>query len=596
MSDAREPLAAGTELSQGAYVIESLLGAGGFSLTYKGIETRLKTPVAIKEFFPKGCTRQESHITPGGSWRLDTLQESMDAFLDEGRTMERFERPGIVKVYSVFQANGTAYIVMELLRGSSFQKLIQERGVVPEHLALGFISDLGCTLDGIHLAGLLHGDIKPENIVLTEDDRVILLDFGAARSYLSHGSDRGDSVTLTPGYAPPEQYRADEPIDPSTDVYALAATLYHLLTGHRPPTASDRIKGKQVPSVKSFVPTVSASTENAIREGLKLGQATRPSSIRAFLGLLLSPGEADKVLALNTGDIKIHREHAVLSGPTGWVLSVAFTPDGTRLATGDQDGKVWLWSVQDRKPLGVLSLTGPVTDVKVSSDGKVLACATQTGDVILFDLGTGREVGRLKTGPPPVGAIGFTSDNRRLISCQTDGSCIIYEPPGKMVSRLTGHSSPVNSVCCSPGGRLAATASNDRTARLWDLKSGRAIRVLAGHTRVVQCVRFSPDGRLVATGSTDFTIRLWDVREGKEVRKLKGHEAMVWEVIFLPGGDRILSSSGDKTVRIWSLDTAREVERFEGHESWVRGLDYNSAAGLVATGGGDNTIRLWEMP
>lgn len=594
MSGTREPLPAGTELCGGAYVIERLLGAGGFSLTYAGVETRLKTPVAIKEFFPSGCSRIENHLMPGGSWRLDTLAESQEAFLEEGRTMERFERPGIVKVYAAFEEHGTAYIVMELLRGSSFQRLIQERGVVPEHLALGFIASLGATLDGIHLAGLLHGDIKPENIVLTDDERVILLDFGAARSYLSYGSDRGDSVTLTPGYAPPEQYRADEAIDPSTDVYALAATLYHLLTGRRPPTAPDRLKGKQVPSVKRLVPTVSASTEHAIREGLKLGQATRPSSIRAFLGLLLGPAEADKILASHASDIKVHREHQLLEGPDGWILCLAFAANGTRLASGDQDGKLWLWSVAERKPLGVLNLGGPVTDLAVSSDQKVMACATQTGDVTLIDLESGREVGRLKQGPPPVGAIAFTSDDRRLISCQTDGSCVIYEPPGKMVSRLKGHQSPVNSVCCSPGGRLAATGSNDRTARLWDLKSGRAIRVLAGHTRVVQCVSFSPDGRLVATGSTDFTIRLWDVREGKEVRKFKGHEAMVWKVLFLPGGDRLLSCSGDKTVRIWSLDTAREVERFEGHESWVRGMDYCPTSGMIASGGGDNTIRLWK--
>src|SRR5690606_5734182 len=115
-------------------------GQGGFSITYSGHERRLGAPVAIKEFFPSGCTREDGIIMPGGRWNLPGFQRAMEAFLHEGRTMARFERPGIVKVYSAFEENATAYIVMEFLQGESLSSLVRTRGVVPEPVALEFLA------------------------------------------------------------------------------------------------------------------------------------------------------------------------------------------------------------------------------------------------------------------------------------------------------------------------------------------------------------------------------------------------------------------------------------------------------------------------
>ncbi|MCA9791620.1 MAG: serine/threonine protein kinase [Candidatus Eremiobacteraeota bacterium] len=590
----RQSLPPGTELKDGTYIVGPVLGAGGFSITYSGKEKRLGTPVAIKEFFPKGCTRDQGVIIPGGKWNAANFMDTREAFLEEGKTMERFERPGIVKVYAAFEAHGTAYIVMEYLQGKTFSTLIQERGLVPEALAMKFISQLARTLDGIHLAGLLHGDIKPDNIMLTEDQRVILLDFGAARSYLSVKEEE-ETVFLTPGYAPPEQYQRDYPIDPATDVYAVAATLYNLLGGKRPPAAPARLKGETLPALNSLNSSVSARTAKAIRHGLSLHPERRPPTIRAFLGELIGPSEADLVLASQVFTQIQPRQVAVLEGHEGWVIALDFHHEGNLLASGDKEGKVWLWSLDRGEALGVLDLGSSITGLEISPDGKLIAVGTMAGGLVLIDLATGHTVATLKKDPPPVQCLCFTTDGTRLVPGFTDGTINVYEPPGRIVNTLTGHQSPVNDVKCSPGGRLMASVSNDKTARLWDLKSGRAVRVFAGHTRVVQACAFSPDGRVLATGASDFTIRLWDVRKGEELRKLKGHEAMVWNVMFTPDRSYLLSSAGDKTVRVWRLDSAREVARMEGHTSWVRALDYAPSRNLVASGGGDGQIRLWEV-
>ncbi len=589
----RQNLAPGTELKDGTYIVGPVLGAGGFSITYSGKEKRLGTPVAIKEFFPKGCYREDGKIVPGGKWDKENFLDTRESFLEEGKTMERFERSGIVKVYSAFEGNDTAYIVMEYLSGKTFSRLVQERGLLPEALALKFISQLARTLDGIHLAGLIHGDIKPDNIMLTEDQRVILLDFGAARSYLS--SDEEATVFLTPGYAPPEQYRGDYLLDPATDVYAVGATMYNLLGGKRPAAAPDRVRGEKLESLKARNSKISVRTSNAVMKALHLHPEKRPPSIRAFLGDLIGPGEADIVLASQVFTQIQPRQVGTLSGHEGWVICLDFHPEGDLLASGDKEGKVWLWSVENQEALGVLDLGDQVAGLEISPDGKLIACGTQAGALVLIDLATGQMVAELKKDPPPVQCLTFTTDGQRLVAGFTDGSIQVYEPPGKVVSTLKGHQSPVNEVRCSPGGRLMASVSNDKTARLWDLKTGRAVRVFAGHTRVVQSVAFSPDGRVLATGSSDFTVRLWDVRKGEELRKLKGHEAMVWNVMFTPDRSYLLSSASDKTVRVWRLDSAREVSRMEGHTSWVRALGYCPSRNLIASGGGDHDIRLWKV-
>jgi F-box protein 11 len=285
-SEAVHLLQPGTRLCGEAYTVGKALGQGGFGITYLGSDTRLLRPVAIKEFFPHGCVRQSRTVRPAGGWTAAAYADARSRFFEEGQTLARFNHPGIVRVHTGFEENGTAYIVMEYLHGKSLGSLAQERGGrLPEAEAVAYLLKAGEALAEVHQAGLLHRDIKPDNIMVAADGRVVLIDFGTAKEYAA-GKTQAHTVTLTPGFAPLEQYAQRAQRGAYTDVYALAATLYSLLTGEPPVAATDRAVGVELAEVRRLNPQVSETVAQAVMQGLALEVARRPRSVREFLHLL----------------------------------------------------------------------------------------------------------------------------------------------------------------------------------------------------------------------------------------------------------------------------------------------------------------------
>lgn len=282
-------LPAGTKLAGGAYTIGKVLGQGGFGITYLGSDVRLRRPVAIKECFPQGCVRLGATVQPSGSITQSDFQATRERFLEEARTLARFEHRGIVRVYTSFEENNTAYMVMEFLRGKSLADIVAERGALPEQEAVGYIEEVGQALEVVHAAGLLHRDIKPENIVVTEDGRVVLVDFGTAREFAA-GRTRRMTRMVTPGYAPLEQYGEQAQFGPFTDIYALGATLYHLLTGEVPVQAPDRAHRVELREPAEKRPGIRRAVSGAVMWAMKMRVEERPQSVRAFLNALRGAG------------------------------------------------------------------------------------------------------------------------------------------------------------------------------------------------------------------------------------------------------------------------------------------------------------------
>lgn len=558
---------------------------------------RLQSPVAIKEFFPAGCSRQGMNVAPGGRWNPEDFNLALAAFLREGQILERFNHAGIVRVYAVFEEHATAYMVMEYLKGESLAQGMARRGAMNEPQALEVAKSLGSALEAVHLAGLLHSDLKPENILRIADGRLVLLDFGTSRGYLSAPTKSEKQMqAVTPGYSPPEQYQRRATLTPRSDVYALAATIYSLLALRIPVPAHERARGVELPPLRQINSSVSEITQWAIEQGMQMEPDKRPASVAAFLELLT--GETVKTINKGSASVGgLHgRELACLTGHSGWVMGLDISPDGSMLTSCSRDGTIRLWSLPEGKLLGVLPRQrNAVNCVRISPDGKIFATGTQDGTLTVWELASGQEVATLKTGAPPVQDLRFSADGNFIVTALTDGTVRVYGRPGQPARALEGHQGPVNSVDCACDGRLAASGSNDRTIRLWDLATGRQVRTLVGHERMVQSVKFSPDGMVLASGSNDLTVRLWDVVSGSELRRLKGHGALVWCVNFAPQPNYLITGSGDRSVRVFRVDSAREVLRLEGHTSWVRTVACVPNRPVIATGGGDNSIRLWEL-
>jgi hypothetical protein len=171
---------------------------------------------------------------------------------------------------------------MELLRGKTLGQLVEEQGPLPEREAVGYIRRVGEALEVVHAAGLLHRDLKPDNMMLTGDGEIVLIDFGTARAFAAGKTGRMTTM-VTPGYAPLEQYGQSVRFGPFTDVYALAATLYHLLTGQMPASATDRASGVDLVQPRTLNPEISVITSDAIMWAMSMRVDQRPQTVREFL-------------------------------------------------------------------------------------------------------------------------------------------------------------------------------------------------------------------------------------------------------------------------------------------------------------------------
>ncbi len=242
MDDARHGLARGFEIH--GYRIERVLGAGGFGITYLATEVAINRPVAIKEYIPNGIAarmRDDISVAPLSDADQENFQWGLERFRREAQTLVAFHHTNVVSVFSYFEANGTAYLVMAYEDGESLAAILEKRKTLPEAEVRGWLGPLLSGLAHVHKAGFLHRDIKPGNIYIRKDGSPVLLDFGAAR--LAVGS-RSQSLTsiVSAGYAPFEQYTTRGHQGPWTDIYAMGGVLYRAVTGQRPPDAPDRIR------------------------------------------------------------------------------------------------------------------------------------------------------------------------------------------------------------------------------------------------------------------------------------------------------------------------------------------------------------------
>lgn len=287
-----------TILQGGKYTIISILGQGGFGITYLGVQSGLDRKVAIKEFFIREmCERDDStnHVTLGTEGSRETVDMYRQKFLKEARSIAQLNHPNIVRIIDVFEENGTAYYVMEYAEGGSLKDKVKENGSLSEAVATRYIIQVAEALDYIHQRNMNHLDVKPGNIMLNEKDETLLIDFGLSKQYdASSGSQTSSTpVGISEGYAPMEQYKKGgvSVFSPETDIYALGATFFNLLTGATPPSASD-VYEDGIPVKELESKGVSRKAIGVICQAMAGRKKDRLKSAQAFINALSKSNKA----------------------------------------------------------------------------------------------------------------------------------------------------------------------------------------------------------------------------------------------------------------------------------------------------------------
>ncbi|MBD2576686.1 NACHT domain-containing protein [Oscillatoria sp. FACHB-1406] len=289
--------------------------------------------------------------------------------------------------------------------------------------------------------------------------------------------------------------------------------------------------------------------------------------------------------------------HSIFPKTFGAVFTVAFSPDGELLATGDSNCEINVWQVSGSQQ--VLRLNGHtdwVRSVAFSPDGKILASGSFDRTIKLWDVKTGKCLQTLRGHTKRVNSVAFSPDGTILASSSRDKTIKLWDILSRECSKtLYGAPTGTPSLIFSPDGKILATGSNDKTVKLLNPITGECVRTLEGHTGKVRAVTFSPDGKTLASSSTDFTIKLWDIASGSCLQTLAGHTHRIRSIAFTSDGETLVSGSYDCTVKLWKVQTGECLKTIEAHSNPVRAIAIAPQTNILASGSDDRTVKFWNL-
>lgn len=291
-------LSAGTVLSGGKYVIEGKIGAGGFGITYSARHTILDRKCAIKEFFMNGYNvrdNESNHVSLQGL-ELKDFNRIRQAFINEARTLAYLNNEAIVEVIDIFDENGTSYMVMPFVEGVTLKRMVENDGPMETEKAVEYMVQICRALTYIHSKDVLHRDVTPDNIIVTPEHKIVLIDFGSARKFIDNKTQRQTTI-VKPGYAPLEQHSVESRKGAFTDIYSVGAVFYYLLTGKRPMDATQRVMEKMTEPIE-LNSNIPPHINTVIMKAMEMDGEMRYQSAKELIDDILSdePANTEKPL------------------------------------------------------------------------------------------------------------------------------------------------------------------------------------------------------------------------------------------------------------------------------------------------------------
>jgi len=292
-------------------------------------------------------------------------------------------------------------------------------------------------------------------------------------------------------------------------------------------------------------------------------------------------------------DARTGAQLRVLTGHTEWVRSAVYSADGTEILTGSLDGTARTWDAGTGMQRRVLSHGGPVVCASYSPDGMRILTAG-SGKARVWDAASGAQLAEFSGDHSRRCAV-YSPDGTRLVMPSDDQTARIWDArTGAQLTVLSGHTGGVTRASYSPDGTQVVTVSDDGTARTWDARTGAPLLVLSGHLGELWFAAYSPDGATIATTSTDKTVRIWDATKGTQLKVITGHINIIEHAAFSPDGTRLVTAGWDSVARTWDLTGGPRALVLSGHTDGLTGVAYSPDGLQVGTASTDRTARLWD--
>ncbi|MEH2421798.1 MAG: serine/threonine-protein kinase [Nostoc sp.] len=594
---------------------------GGFGRTYLAKDVhKLNECCVVKQFAPK--------LQGTGA-----LAKAIELFKQEAsRLQELAEHPQIPTLLAYFEQNSYLFLVQQFVDGQNLFKEWERRGNYSETEIRELLLDLLPVLKFIHVRGVIHRDIKPQNIIRRQSDgRLVLIDFGASKQLTATVQTKMGTVIGSHGYTALEQMQYGKAY-PASDLFSLGATCFHLLTGVRPSQLWIQQGYSWVASWRQYL---ISSDRNEVSVSIELGEVLdkllqldiqkRYESADEVIADLTPrlpplPSVPPTILTPKFPATPVNKESvsqkpnnklknqlllgtSILVMGLGGVWYLQFRPHKSEFSQPISQPIKPKKSVSENPfiPKSLKGHSSDVNSVAFSPDGKTLASGSDDQTIKLWNLASGQEIHTLEGHSNWIWTVAFSPDGKTLASGSADKTIKLWNlETGKLIRTLQGHSDGVSSVAFSPDGKTLASggASKDMKIKLWNLETGKLIRTLEGHTNGVVSVVFSPDRKTLASGSWDKTIKLWNLETGKLIRSLQGNTGPILSVAFAPDGVTFASGSKDKTIKLWNLKTGKLIHTLKGHNDKVNSVAFlrnpTSNGVTLVSGSSDKTIKLWN--
>jgi serine/threonine protein kinase len=616
----------GTELV-GDYRLKRVLGAGGFGITYLADEKALARLVTIKEYFPAElAARHRGSASPRSQEVAGDYQWGLDRFIEEAQTLARFDHPNIVRVHRYFRANNTAYMVLQFEEGSSFKAWLKGLRRAPRQAELdGMVAPLLDALEMIHKANYLHRDIAPDNIMVRKDGSPVLIDFGSARGAIAAQS-RTVSALVKPGYSPYEQYATTSSNQgPWTDIYALGATLYHAISGKRPPDAPSRVVSDDyVCAREAALGAYRSGFLSAIDKALEIEVGERPQSILQWRGMLFAPEPKREPVRLGLR-LPLARKLGQLRAATARapVAPAPVSPAGAAVALDDSPQSLVPAPPDSPQPKGqlldfidALKKRRPRTRSPRKRPAKAPAAAPAPADRPAPAPAAGPEPAfGLGYGPPPAApaprrtASAVRSAARaipRMLLPAARGRRAPPKPRRAWRPRLRLPSRRWRTVIFRVAAAVAiasfAVAYQERAQRTEPPRPGTAsgavaelaqVMQLVGHKGAVVAVAGGDFGRWIVSAGSDATLRVWNAGSGALVRTITLDAGPVTALAV--GERKALTGHQGGTIVLWDLERAEKLASFQLGSSPVASIAFAGEMESFAASARDGSVAMFEI-